>query len=32
MKSTVFVVEDDADIAGLVKFNLKSAGSQGEAL
>jgi DNA-binding response OmpR family regulator len=26
MKSTVFVVEDDADIAGLVKLNLESAG------
>ena len=26
MKSTVFVVEDEADIAGLMKFNLESAG------
>jgi two-component system phosphate regulon response regulator PhoB len=26
MKSTIFVVEDDADIAGLVKFNLESSG------
>ena len=28
MKSTVFVVEDEADIAGLMKFNLESAGYQ----
>jgi two-component system phosphate regulon response regulator PhoB len=26
MKKTVFVVEDEADIAGLIKFNLESAG------
>jgi two-component system phosphate regulon response regulator PhoB len=28
MKGTVFVVEDDSDIAGLIKFNLESAGYQ----
>src|SRR5579884_1526515 len=26
MKKTVFVVEDEADIAGLIKFNLEAAG------